>query len=317
VLLSLPVLGAIRAASPKTRIGFLARASHAPLLRGHPWIDEILEWHPEEDESFTGACAFGRRLVGKDWESALSLQANGWLSFGLRMGGVRHLAGPRSKIHSYFLFHSSLRQHRSRAEKHEAEYGLGLLSLYGLSNPVRLTPTVTIESRVLGEAGDWLNSNGMKPVFAIHPGMGGSAANWEASRYVALAEQAEREGMRVLVTAGPGEESLLLPFRARCPGALFFEAGMRGIDFLGALFSQMRLIVAPSTGPLHLAVALGRPTVSVYPTKRVEHPTRWGPYDPEGKAPHSVLLLDGANEPTVDQVFGEVTRLLAGTPGIG
>ena len=41
----------------------------------------------------------------------------------------------------------------------------------------------------------------------------------------------------------------------------------------------MKLVVAPSTGPLHLAVAMGRDVVTFYPPIRVQSAKRWGPYD--------------------------------------
>jgi ADP-heptose:LPS heptosyltransferase len=60
---------------------------------------------------------------------------------------------------------------------------------------------------------------------------------------------------------------------------IFFQGDERiSIDFLGGLFSWTQLVVAPSTGPLHLGVALGKPVVSFYPPIRVQSALRWGPY---------------------------------------
>jgi ADP-heptose:LPS heptosyltransferase len=51
-----------------------------------------------------------------------------------------------------------------------------------------------------------------------------------------------------------------------------------GIDFLAALMSKASVVVAPSTGPLHVAVAVGTPVVTFYPPVRVMSALRWGPY---------------------------------------
>ncbi len=52
----------------------------------------------------------------------------------------------------------------------------------------------------------------------------------------------------------------------------------QAIDFLAGLCEFSDVVVAPSTGPLHLAVALNRRVVSFYPPIRVQSAVRWGPY---------------------------------------
>jgi heptosyltransferase-3 len=44
------------------------------------------------------------------------------------------------------------------------------------------------------------------------------------------------------------------------------------------LYAETSLVVAPSTGPLHLAVAAGKPVVTFYPPIKVQSALRWGPY---------------------------------------
>ena len=53
------------------------------------------------------------------------------------------------------------------------------------------------------------------------------------------------------------------------------------IDQLAGLMSWADVVVAPSTGPLHLAVALGKPVLTFYPPIRVQSAIRWGPYRKE------------------------------------
>jgi ADP-heptose:LPS heptosyltransferase len=47
---------------------------------------------------------------------------------------------------------------------------------------------------------------------------------------------------------------------------------------LGALISHAQVVVAPSTGPLHIATAIGVRVVTMYPPIRVQSAVRWGPY---------------------------------------
>ncbi len=83
---------------------------------------------------------------------------------------------------------------------------------------------------------------------------------------------------------------------------------------LAAILSWADLVVTNSTGPLHLAVALGVPTVSVYSPLPTRHPARWGPYPAyvEGNDLHRVLLapLGGGGKESEDMGAVSVEEVL-------
>ncbi|MFA4948860.1 MAG: glycosyltransferase family 9 protein, partial [Candidatus Krumholzibacteriia bacterium] len=99
-------------------------------------------------------------------------------------------------------------------------------------------------------------------------------------------------GCDLVVTGGPGEdhEGAMAGKMRRAP--VFVAAGSVNIRELAAILSLADLVVTNSTGPLHLAVALGVPTVSIYSPVPTRHPGRWGPYPAyvEGDELHRVLL---------------------------
>jgi ADP-heptose:LPS heptosyltransferase len=88
-------------------------------------------------------------------------------------------------------------------------------------------------------------------------------------------------------------------FTAQNKGKAFLT-GLKGLGEMIALLNECDGVVAPSTGPMHLAVALGKKVVSVFPPIKVQSAVRWGPYgvpmgtnlgiSPEDKA--SVLVPD-------------------------
>src|SRR5258708_39503275 len=65
-----------------------------------------------------------------------------------------------------------------------------------------------------------------------------------------------------------------------------------------SIFSCADLVVTNSTGPLHMAVALGVPTVSVFSSMATCHPKRWGPYPAyvEQTRDHEVLVAPMVGE---------------------
>ena len=107
----------------------------------------------------------------------------------------------------------------------------------------------------------------------LNPGAGWGAKRWPAERYTAVARELIRQGVRVMVNTGPGEEPLAEAIVAGTAGAASALTGT--LAQLIAVTRRVSLVIAGDTGPLHLACALGRPVVGIYgPTD----PSRNGPY---------------------------------------
>jgi heptosyltransferase-1 len=129
-----------------------------------------------------------------------------------------------------------------------------------------------------------LASSGTRPVALINPGAGWGAKRWPVERYAAVARVLSVRGFRILVNAGPGEESMADTIVKGTSGAAIPLA--TSLEQLVALTRRVALCVAGDTGPLHLACALGRPVVGIYgPTD----PSRNGPFGTRFKVLRSPL----------------------------
>lgn len=293
VVLSTPVLAALKEMNPKVKITFLVRPLVAPLFHNHPGVDELLIY--DEEGRHKGIKGFFRLrddIRKKNFKTAIVLQSHKKVSAALFAAGVRRRIGPHSKLHSYLLFNEGFRQRRSLVEMHEADYNLQLLRVLGQRVGARAFPTQIALSE---ESRQWAKTffekrNASQPLVAIHPAMGGSALNWPEESYLELIKRCVREGMDVLVSAGPADAPLLDRIRSALgTESVFFYGGDGPIDRLAALFEQCEVVVAPSTGPLHIAVALGKRVVTFFPPIRVQSAIRWGPYlEEESRA--SVLV---------------------------
>jgi heptosyltransferase I len=153
---------------------------------------------------------------------------------------------------------------------------------------------VSVPLPVDPEAETWcdalLASSGTRPVALVNPGAGWGAKRWPVERFAAVARGLMGRGFRVLVNAGPGEESMADVIVKEASGAAIPLS--TSLEQLIALTRRIALCVAGDTGPLHLACALGRPVVGIYgPTD----PSRNGPYgtrfkvlrNPESKRDHT------------------------------
>jgi lipopolysaccharide heptosyltransferase II len=288
VLLSTPVFEVIKRHYPNSKLTILVQAQMKPLLEGLPFIDEIMIFDPSGKHAGVGGFfRLLREVRVKRFRIAVVLQSSFKIAAAVFFGRVRYRIGPLSKPHSFLFFNRGVRQGRSQVEMHEADYNLQLLRRLGIRAGARHIQTaayVSTEDRIAAQT--FLQQRGWsesEPLVVVHPGMGGSALNWPESHYMDLIRALLREGRRVIVTGGPTEAALLQrisdslgPLRDKL--TVYCAAPGQGMGFLAGIMSWASVVVAPSTGPLHLAVALKKPVVTFYPPIRVQSAIRWGPY---------------------------------------
>lgn len=297
VILSTPVLQRIKMHSPEALVTFLVRDSVLPLFKDLPILEDCFVFDPEgRHRGGWGFIRLIRDLNQRKFDIAVVLQSHPKVAAALFFAGIPKRIGPLSKIHSYLFYNRGMRQRRSQVDCHEADYNLQLLEQLGMMTPLRSVPTqVFVSQEVCLTAKNWLTGQGWdprNPLIVIHPGMGGSALNWPEDAYIKLIQRLVSEHQTVLVTGGPTESALIFRIqaalesqRSRAWGPYYY-IGLHSelvpfsgsVEFLGGLFAWASVVVAPSTGPLHLAVALKKPVVTFYPPIRVQSPKRWGPY---------------------------------------
>jgi ADP-heptose:LPS heptosyltransferase len=304
VVLSTPVVSALRRQYPNAHITFLVREIVAPVVRGIPDVDAVFVYDPEgRHGGVRGFFRLMEELKAQRFQIAISLHSVFRIAAALYGVGVPNRIGPLSKPHSFFFYNRGSRQRRSLVEMHEADYNLQLLRKLGIRVGSHHIPTrVGLSDERRAWARKWIaeargklgleptTEAGSRRLIAVHPGMAGSALNWPESHYVELVRSLRKEGHDVLLTGGPAEAALLeriLGELAKSGEKVLTYGGGGGgtssrgsspVDHLTALFAETDLVVAPSTGPLHIAVALGKPVVTFYPPIRVQSAIRWGPY---------------------------------------
>src|SRR5690606_15877302 len=128
-------------------------------------------------------------------DMAVSFQAPWWVSMALWKAGVKVRAGVRSQWHSFLFLNKSLRQKRSEARQHEADYNADLLAYAADELEKRLLDLNSVHGSYkspllkLKDPGQLdLSKWGLEKekYIVVHPGMAGSALNWSQEKYVEL-----------------------------------------------------------------------------------------------------------------------------------
>jgi len=116
-----------------------------------------------------------------------------------------------------------------------------------------------------------------KKIFVISAAASKKERNWLPERYAALALHAYRNGFKVVLTGGPVEmeKALASDIQSHCDFEILNLVGKTNLKQLLCVLKQADLVLAPDTGPAHMAVTVDTPVIGLYAHS---NPKRTGPY---------------------------------------
>mgnify|MGYP003394449981 CR=1 FL=1 len=289
VLMCLPTLNFLRTALPESTIHWHFAEDFVQTL--NPFL--------ESRKIQYKATQFWPELFRKEKYSALlMLLGEGEIARAAFWARVPVRLGQYSRPLSFVLFNAGIRQKRSQSEKSEGEYNLDLAKelcrrLTGQVPLTKLEPVcLPVDAAAQHGAESVLRSLDIEPntrFVILHPGMAGSALNLSTEQYAAVAKEILRTEKLVL-SVGPNEtdQEMAAILKNQFPNLPTIER--QPLHVLKEIFRSAAMVIAPSTGPIHLAHYVGTPTVGIYSPVRSHHPKRWAPWG--GNAPTQVVFPD-------------------------
>ena len=282
VILTLPVVSLLRAHLPHAQLTMLLRRYTGDIVQGNTDLDEIL-WY-DDGQRPVGFFTMLGRLRRKHFDAAIVARPRLRLALLLACAGIPVRVGTGFRYYSVLFTHRVM-EHRRFAAKHEAEYNLGLLKplgipldTAGLRFPIRVAPAERAAMEARLEA---LGADSSRQRVVLHPGSGGSARDWPAAHFAELARRLQQRGeLQVFVTGTLGERGLAADIVRKAGPPAVDLAGQCTVRELAAVLAGAVLFISNSTGPLHLAAALGIPVLGFYPSIPAMSARRWGPYTP-------------------------------------
>ena len=278
VVLSLPVLDALRHRWPRAHLAMMVRPYTRSVPDRSPCLDTVIEDDPDTGHrGLAGFLAQVRRLRTHRFDTALMLMPTARHAWMLFLAGIPRRLGVGRTIYQALTFTRAISRGGYMPLRHESDYCLDLARALDAREPGG-RPLIEVEEKEKAEARRVLDRPEGMPVIGIHPGNGRNAPNWTAERYGALARRLQdRHGAKIVVTGSAAEERLAEAIKSRLDGPALSLAGRLSLDELIAVIGEMDLLVSSSTGPMHLAGALGVPTVSIFCPLPARSPQRWRP----------------------------------------
>ena len=288
VIHALPALEALRSLYPKARLTWLVEDTYAPVLAGHPALDEV--WpvprpHPGNGrfgENLMELFHTARRLREEPFDLVIDLQgllkSAVWVALAR---GARKLGYRCTREFSYLALTERLAPFDPEA--HAVWRYLNVARHLGApAEPPRfrlgLTPPEDLSHLLSPATG--------RPLAVLHPGARWPTKLWPGAHWAQLAEWLVRDkDFQVILTGSPGDRGLVEEIAAQAEAPLLNLAGRTSLAELAAVLRKARVAVTTDTGPMHLAAALETPVVALFgPTA----PWRTGPF---GHG-HEVVRLD-------------------------
>ncbi len=329
VILTLPMLARLRRLLPDAFLAMLLRHYTGEIVRGNPSANTLV-WYDEHDRPVP-FWTLRRQLRELRFDAAVLVHPTLRLALLLWLSGIPVRIGSGYRYYS-FLFNRRVFEHRKDAKRHELEYNLGLLRALGIESPSADEPPefgIVVPEEAEASAMRLLPPPAGREnvrLAVVHPTSGGSAREWPLERFGRLANALiDRWHATVVVTGGAGEEAAADEVIRATGGRAISLAGKLNLKELAAVLRRASLFVSNSTGPLHLAVAVGTPVLGFYPQLTPMSARRWGPYSKASRVlvpQKPVDCRDCSGKPgercacmesiTIEQAFEAVDEILEG-----
>lgn len=275
--------------------------------------------------SWTGFKSFYKFLRDERFDLVVAFHSPAWVALAIFLARVRIRVGVKSQWYSFFTYNRGVRQKRSQALFHESDYnrrlvviGLRLQGEKEVLKPLKLQHAVRDDRHKLGLR--------FTDYVVVHPGMGGSARNWTLPLYIEFVKKLLLQN-NVVLTASSADRTWVDPIIE----AIGEHPKLQWIEISDPedwrfILTFAKAVVAPSTGTVHVAAALGTPTIGIYSPVKVQSPKRWGPIgekvkvvwpDVECPGHHSCLQqncprFDCMRDITVEEIMSALKEMTKG-----
>ncbi len=301
IVLSLPIPRALRRRFPGARISYLCREQYAEALRGEYSLDEVIGLRKGFGEQVRMVMRLRRErfdlaidLLSSPRSALMTFLTGAGTRVGMDVG--RHnwcyhyllprivtVAGERRKCYTLESNREIVRMLRLWDEEGGTS-GPGAGGASGDTDGCAIGFPAAETERDWAEA--YLSGLGIDrgKLVGVVPAATYQSKSWPREKFIRLVELlVERHDLVPLLIWGPGEEAVARSIAEAVPGAIC--APETGIARLGALIAGSRLLITTDSGPKHIAVLQGVPTVTLFgPTD----PVIWDPMNSR----HRVLYLD-------------------------
>ncbi len=267
VVLTTPIIHSVRAAFPKAYIAYLGEREAVSLLEQNPNLNEIIPFdfsRPTIVEQPRVALQLRRR----HFDLAIDLFGNPRSALLTYLSGAATRVGPERKGRGSLY---TLQVRDDGKPKTAIAFHNQFLRAVGIEptssrTEIVLTQDEKREAKIYLQWLDYENTpiDLSRPIIGIHPGATWPAKHWLPERFAELADLITAKlGAQIILMAGPDDADTVQTVIKHSFSNVKVLAGLP-LRQLAAIISQCSLFIANDAGPMHIAVAVGTPTIGLF-----------------------------------------------------
>lgn len=279
-VVTLSTAGWIKHNAPGTRIVALVKEYTRPVWAHCDHIDAIITL----EELRAGDAVAQLRAIEAD--ALVHVFPHREVATWAKRAGIARRVGTSHRWWHWITCNERIDFSRKRSNLHEAQLNLKLLAPFGIDIPPlpELTNHISLRKpEVLPEISALLASDRRHVI--LHPLLG-SGVGWGLHNFAVLINALDPQRWHVIITGTAAEAER---YRTELPLALPHVTDFGGrltLEQLMGVIGSSDALVAASTGPLHIAAALGIRAIGLYSMRRPILPARWAPL---GRDAHALV----------------------------
>ena len=275
VVLTTPIVHAVRESYPDAYIAYLGEKQAASLLINNPYLNEVISFDFSKPTIFEQTRVIVQ-LRKRKFDVFVDLFSNPRSAFLARASGAPIRIGKEAKGRGKLYTHRIVDDGKPKT---------AIQFHYQYVEPLGVKPTwwkaeiflTEDEKREARNYLKWQDVDVDKPVIGLHPGATWPAKMWQWEKFADLVDLINAKfNVHVVVTQGPNDKSLAEQISKRAVGNVTILP-LLPLRQLAGVLSQFQLYVANDSGPMHIAVAVGTKTIGIFGPGEENI---WFPYSP-------------------------------------
>ncbi|MGY3802901.1 glycosyltransferase family 9 protein [Pigmentibacter ruber] len=275
VVLTLPLAGIIKEYFPDVKIFFLGKKYTEPIISACKHIDQFLNW-----DLFNDTKNLVSEFKENNIDTILHVFPNRDIAKAAYTAKVRNRIGTNRRIFHWIYCNKKVNLTRKNSELHESQLNTVLLSSINIYKKFTLTDLPKYyglsKFKVLkSSAVNLIDSSKFNLI--LHPKSKGSAREWAKKNFIDLANSLSGKEYQIFFSGSKEEQAFIENEIMPYCNASKSIAGKFDLPEFISFVNLCDGLIANSTGPLHIASALGKKTIGLYPPIKSMAPKRWAP----------------------------------------
>jgi heptosyltransferase-3 len=276
VVLTLPMAGVIKNKFPNCKIIFLGRNYTKDVISLSQYVDDFLSYDDIIKLNKNEQIDSLKKLNATHIIHVFPVKEIAYLA---KLAKIKTRIGTTNRLWHWFTCNEKVKLSRKKSDLHEAQLNTKLLAPFGINKDFSLEELATnygfTKVPVLGKNyADLIDTSKINII--LHPKSKGSAREWGLENFSNLITQLDKTKHQLFISGTAQEGDLVKDLLIKHPEVINLTGKLSLQQFI-AFINHCDVLIAASTGPLHIAAALNKKAIGLFAPMKPIHPGRWKP----------------------------------------